>query len=274
MVILQLAVSDDDGTSGGELFVEVVSVELLERGELIIRMDTVFQGAGKFIEEVGSAGMDFEIFFVRLGLEFDVVVGLGVEVVDGGVVPGEGFGDGGEGERLGASIHAGLDVVDADDDLIGIFLTERGYLHVDVGGPVFDEEPVGDGKGALGLECVEDVCFGEVGEETGKIFGIDGLFGVLPAELEEVCSFLFDAEGTVAGIGVVFVEFVCFGVDDIDGEVVSGECFGNTGKGECVLLFELLLFLSSDLVINIRHTDDDVFAVIRVGVYGLHAVVV
>ena len=93
MIVQKLAIGEDDGAAGGKLLVEVVTVELVERLELIIGMNAVFKGSRENIKKVCSAGVNFQIFRVRPGLEFDVVVSLCVQVIDGGVVSGECFGN-------------------------------------------------------------------------------------------------------------------------------------------------------------------------------------
>lgn len=111
--------------SGSELFIEVFTCKLFFEASFVIGMDLVFHRKRESFEEVASGFFDFKSVTVMVVLEFDVVVSLNVEVIDGGIVSGKSAGDGCEGVCLVAAVHSGLNIVDTDYDLVRLIVAER-----------------------------------------------------------------------------------------------------------------------------------------------------
>ena len=260
--------------SGTESFIEVFTGELTEEAGFVIRVDEVFHITGKSLEKFAAGPFDLECLTLVAGPELDEVVGEGVEVKNGEVVTGEGFGDGGERVRMVVNFHSGLDIADADDDLVFTMVVEGGNFHVDIGWLFSYKEPIGYSEGVFILKGVENVVFCEAGEEAGKVVGIYGLFCILAADSEEIISPGLNAEVSIAWISRIFKVFVGICVDDINAEIITGKGFGDPGISEDILLFDLIYFFFGDLVIDVGYSDNDMPVVIGYGVYGFELIVI
>ena len=237
--------------SGTESFIEVFTGELTEEAGFVIRVDEVFHITGKSLEKFAAGPFDLECLTLVAGPELDEVVGEGVEVKNGEVVTGEGFGDGGERVRMVVNFHSGLDIADADDDLVFTMVVEGGNFHVDIGWLFSYKEPIGYSEGVFILKGVENVVFCEGSEEAGKVVRI-----------------------FIAGISRIFKVFVGICVDDINAEIITGKGFGDPGISEDILLFDLIYFFFGDLVIDVGYSDNDMPVVIGYGVYGFELIVI